>query len=244
MITTYLLILTSFIATILEGIKGIFFPNICIACKDGLPGSDHLICTYCSSERFEDPNPDRLSSLPLVILPESVQFQDAMWLFDRTGGLRTLLHALKYDGLVRLGHDLGFLMYVQMFCRRLEHQTWTPENTVILPVPMHSFRKRRRGYNQAAEIAIGFSKASGIPILEENVVVRSRFTRSQTGFSQSRRAQNVRSAFTVTSPDCLLHRKVLIIDDVFTTGATTFELAQTLKAYGVESCGILTVAAT
>lgn len=244
MIAKCILILTSFFATLLEGIRGVFFPNICIACKDGLPGSDHLICTYCSSERFEDPNPDRLSSLPLVILPESVQFQDAMWLFDRSGGLRSLLHALKYDGLVRLGHDLGYLMHVRMFSRRLESETWTPQNTVILPIPMHSFRKRRRGYNQATEIAIGFSKASGIPILEEDVVIRSRFTRSQTGFSQARRAQNVRSAFTVRRPDCLHQRKVLIIDDVFTTGATTFEVAQTLKTYGVDSCGILTVAAT
>jgi predicted amidophosphoribosyltransferase len=109
---------------------------------------------------------------------------------------------------------------------------------------MHSLRHRKRGYNQAAEIALGFSMVSGIPLIEENVVIRSRFTRSQTGFSQTRRAQNVRSAFTVQRPDCLLHRKVLIIDDVFTTGATTFELAQTLLEYRVAGCGIITVAAT
>jgi len=232
------------LSTVLEGVKGIFFPNICMACKDGLPGSNHLICTYCSTQRFEDPNPDRFSSLPLIILPECVQFQDAMWLFDRTGGLRSLLHAVKYDGLVRLAHDLGYLMHQQMFSRRLEAETWTSDNAVLLPVPMHTFRKRRRGYNQAAEIAYGFSKASGIPVLDEDVVVRARFTRSQTGFSQTRRAQNVRSAFRVNRPDCLVHRKVLIIDDVFTTGATTFEIAHTLLDAGVESCGILTVAAT
>lgn len=234
----------SLLHTLSEGLKGIFFPNICMACKDGLPGSKNMLCAYCSTQRFEDPNPDRYASLPLVILPESVDFQDSMWLFDKTGGLRTLLHAVKYDGLVRLAHDLGYLMHTQVFSKRAEFQTWTPDNTVILAVPMHSFRKRKRGYNQAAEIAQGFSIASGIPVLEENVVVRSRFTRSQTGFSQTRRAQNVRSAFTVKRPDCLLQRKVLIIDDVFTTGATTFEIAQTLIEYRVSGCGILTVAAT
>jgi ComF family protein len=232
------------IYTLIDGLKGIFFPNICMACKDGLPGTKNLICTYCSTQRFEDPNPDRRTSLPLVILPESVDFQDAMWLFDKAGGLRALLHSIKYDGLIRLAHDLGQLMYTHVFSKRIESQTWTSDNTVILPVPMHSLRHRKRGYNQAAEIALGFSIASGIPLIEENVVIRSRFTRSQTGFSQTRRAQNVHSAFTVQRPDCLLHRKVLIIDDVFTTGATTFELAQTLLEYRVAGCGIITVAAT
>ncbi len=229
---------------LVNGLRGIFFPRVCLSCKKGIPGSDKLICPFCAATKFEDPNPDRYSSLPNVILPEFVSFLDSMWQFDTSGGLRDMLHGLKYDGLLTLGHELGELMYDKVFRCRTEHDGWTSDNTVVLPVPMHRSRQRARGYNQAAEIARGFSNRSSIPLLRDDSVQRVRHTKSQTGFSQARRVMNLKDAFCVLDSVCLQNRKVIIIDDVFTTGSTTFEVASTVSKAGVGAIGILTVAAT
>ena len=228
----------------IEGLRGVFFPRVCLSCRSGIPGSAKLLCPSCATTRFEDPNPQRFSSPDGVLLPESVQFFDSMWIFDTSGGLRDMLHALKYDGLVTLGHELGELLHDRVFANRWEHADWTPLDTVLLPVPMHRLRVRARGYNQAREIALGFSQRSGIPILGEADVQRVRYTKSQTGFSQSKRVKNIRGVFSVANSSCVEGRKVIIIDDVFTTGSTTFELASTLHASGSKAIGILTVAAT
>lgn len=229
---------------LLEGLRSVLFPRVCVSCGDGLPGATNLICPFCSNNRFEDPNPDRESSLPGVIIPEGIAFLDAMWRFDRTGGLRELLHALKYDGLVTLGHELGALLYAHVFKFRYENEYWNAQNSYILPVPMHRARERQRGYNQAYELAAGFQQASGISILPQNTVIRSRYTRSQTGFSIDKRNRNIRGAFKVVDNSWLLGRNILIIDDVFTTGSTTFELVDVSLHAGATSCGILTIAAT
>lgn len=227
-----------------DGLRSVFFPNICMSCKGGLPGSDRMLCALCASTKFEDPNPDRFASPPEVLLPEIVYFLDAMWQFDTAGGLRDLLHALKYDGLLTLGHELGGLLYERVFRLRPETESWSPSNTVLLPVPMHKARHRARGYNQAAEIARGFNLRSDIPVIDDQAVQRVRFTKSQTGFSQSKRVKNIRGAFKVNDSACIEDRKVIIIDDVYTTGSTTFELASTVHAAGCGAIGILTVAAT
>lgn len=227
-----------------DGIRGIFFPKICMSCKGGLPGSDRLLCAVCASSRFEDPNPERYSSPPEVLLPEIVYFLDAMWQFDTAGGLRDMLHALKYDGLLSLGHELGGLLCDRVFMKRPETESWCSDNTILLPVPMHRARQRVRGYNQATEIAKGFSMRSGIPLVADHAVERVRFTRSQTGFSQAKRVKNLLGAFAVSESACIVGRKVIIIDDVFTTGSTTFELASTISDAGCGAIGILTVAAT
>lgn len=228
----------------IDGLRGILFPRVCFCCRNGIPGSDYMICPFCASTKFEDPNPDRYSSPPGIILPEFVYFLDFMWQFDTTGGLRDMLHSLKYDGLLTLGHELGELLNDKVFDKRPEKSTWTPDNSVLLPVPMHYARQRARGYNQATEIARGFSRRSGIPILNDASVQRRRHTKSQTGFSQAKRVQNIVGAFSVNDSACFQNHKVIIIDDVYTTGATTFELASTVHNAGSGAIGILSVAAT
>jgi ComF family protein len=167
-----------------------------------------------------------------------------MWQFDTSGGLRDMLHALKYDGLLTLGHELGELLYENVFMKRAESPDWTPDSTRMLAVPMHRARLRVRGYNQAAEIARGFSNRSGIPMLSQESVQRVRYTKSQTGFSQAKRTKNIQGAFSVFDSACIQNLKVIIIDDVYTTGSTTFELASTISKAGAGAIGILTVAAT
>jgi len=81
-------------------------------------------------------------------------------------------------------------------------------------------------------------------LIPHKSLIRSKYTRSHSGFSLDKRNKNIRGAFKVVDTDWLLGRNILIIDDVFTTGSTTFELVDISLHAGATSCGILTVAAT
>ena len=114
---------------------------------------------------------------------------------------------------------------------------WNPD--CIVPIPLHGRRKRKRGYNQAQLIAKELSKLSGIPI-NISALKRIRYTDPQKRFDNKMRKKNLREAFCVT--DKLRGvKRVLLIDDIYTTGNTIDETARKLKEAGVEKVYFLTV---
>lgn len=177
-----------------------------------------------------------------VILPESVYQQYALWNFDKGGALQDLLHALKYDGLAAVGEEVGTLLGRRLMDHYLSDYVWPPEDYVLLPVPLHSLKLRMRGYNQARQIALGIERSTGIKIIEEDAVRRVRNTKSQTGFSVDKRMENIQGAFEIKVAHFITGKVVIIVDDVFTTGATTFELAMDCWENGTVACLIATVA--
>jgi predicted amidophosphoribosyltransferase len=124
----------------------------------------------------------------------------------------------------------------------LTNYIWPPENYILLPVPLHPAKKRMRGFNQARLIATGIGKATGIDVADDGVARRTRNTRSQTGFSVDKRMHNVHGAFEISASGHIKGKAVIIVDDVFTTGATTFELAMQCWQSGAVTCLIATVA--
>ena len=222
-------------------LESIFFPRICLLCGVIVPEKGRLLCPFCLQETFVDPNPYRFSSCNGIILPDNIEFQDALWEFDKGGKLQELLHALKYDGLSRLGKETGFMLGRRL----LEHPMFVHqdiERYILVPVPLHSLKLRQRGYNQARAIAEGISQKTGIEVIGYFNVIRNRYTPSQTGFTLNRRIENVRNAFKVSDKESVFGRKIIIIDDVFTTGATTFELASVCTEAGAGSVAIMTIA--
>ena len=108
----------------------------------------------------------------------------------------------------------------------------------LLPVPLHWYRKARRGFNQALEIAKPLAKELGVPIVTQ--VVRRRSTPFQSGLGADERARNLKAAFEVSGPiDC---KHALIVDDVVTTGATLNTLANVLQRSGVDRVSSLCLA--
>ncbi|MCR9133341.1 MAG: phosphoribosyltransferase family protein [bacterium] len=173
-----------------------------------------------------------------IFLPEFISFQYAMWNFDKGGFLQDLLHDLKYNQLSGVGIDLGKALGTAMRKRKLlSKQKW-----LIIPVPLHQKKKKKRGYNQARKIAVGVSKSTRLSLIDENIVNRVKFTETQTGFTLEKRNINVADAFSISDRDKIEYNACLIVDDVFTTGATTFELAETLRKAGAQKIGIATVA--
>jgi ComF family protein len=230
-----------FVRTLVRGLVGVAFPEICICC--GMPlQQSRFLCHYCSYDRFEDANPGGADSCTGVILPEMISVQDAMWIYDKSDLLQQLVRELKYNGMGALGRELGRLTGRQVAGARMRCHINSGNEIILLPVPLHPKRERTRGYNQSEQIARGISEMTGFRIAAIGDVTRIKNTRTQTGFSMGRRMKNISGAFRMNNAGPFGGNFVIIVDDVFTTGSTVFELARTISPAGPAGIGILTVA--
>ncbi len=113
----------------------------------------------------------------------------------------------------------------------------------VLPIPIHKKRLRERGFNQATLLADGIAKAAGVPVLT-NTLVRKRHTVAQSSLDREARQQNIVGAFDVLDPDIIRGKRLLVIDDVFTTGATIREAVNELWTADPAEIDVLTLART
>jgi ComF family protein len=173
------------------------------------------------------------------------------WAFDAArsagifeGSLRLAIHHLKYSGCESLGLPLGSHLAnrIGMYEMFSEEQIRTID--AVLPIPMHPLRERQRGYNQAALLAAPVAEILGVPLLPAKAVRRKRRP-PQVGLSSEVRRRNVQSAFRVSERDesLIAGRHILVIDDVFTTGATVNACAEALRSAGSARIFIATLAA-
>lgn len=144
------------------------------------------------------------------------------------------LHALKYRGFRSLGRAFGLLIAPPL-------RVVSTDVDALVAVPLHPTRLRERGYNQAREIARTVARELGLPLLEWGIARRAA-TAAQTGRSASARRAGVAHAFAVERD---LHgRRIALVDDVVTTGATINALAEALRAAGAVRCVAVAVART
>ena len=158
-------------------------------------------------------------------------------------GLRELIHLLKYGGVRPAANVLGRMLAEAI--AGLE-PLLPADSVMLIPVPLHRTKLRQRGFNQAELIARAAMKVSpqrGRLHLSA-VLERKRDTTSQTGLTSHQRRENLRGAFGVTQPEALKGREVLVVDDVYTTGATVSECARVLQRAGAIRVWVATVART
>jgi ComF family protein len=124
-----------------------------------------------------------------------------------------LLHQFKYKGYTEIGLKLGKLFGSQLI------ETNFKDIDLIVPVPLHSAKFRKRGFNQSEIIALGISASLGKPVAGQ-ALKRNIFTSTQTKKGRFERWKNVEGIFTVKNPELLKNKHILLIDDVITTGAT------------------------
>lgn len=225
-----------------HGIGQVIFPDICVCCGQETLHRGHHICPFCLDKRFEYPEPVNSVRTSNAIVPDAVQMQFALWTFDKGGILQNLMHQLKYERLTGIGHQMGETLARRVEGHEIVQEALQEQEALLVPVPLHYLKFRRRGFNQAFSIARGIQNVLKIPICSINAVRRTKNTRSQTGFSLQKRIENMDDAFKVARPNQFKDKLLIIIDDVFTTGATSFELAQTLAQTGAAGIFIWTVA--
>lgn len=224
-----------------EGILEILFPRVCVVCGHSLSPKENVLCVECLSSKFEETIPNGSVTSEGILLPEGIQLQHALWTFDKGGYLQELLHQLKYHRITGVGVDIGRQLAVSMKKNSLM-SSFLLEPYQLLPVPLHPKKRRMRGYNQAYYIAKGIAEVAGGEIISKKAVIRIKNTKTQTGFSLEKRRRNIENAFKVVHPDSVNGKNIIIVDDVFTTGSTTFELASVIKASHCEKIAIVTVA--
>jgi ComF family protein len=168
------------------------------------------------------------------------EFDRAVSFGEYAGVLRGLIHLLKYDGILPAAPALGRLL-AEAVAQLGRDDGATP---LLVPVPLHSSKRSERGFNQAELIVR--SAAKHLPTRPEiaTVLKRQRATHSQVGLTREERVANMRGAFRVTDPERVKGRKVIIVDDVMTTGTTVSECARVLKKAGAGRVWAATAART
>jgi ComF family protein len=156
-------------------------------------------------------------------------------LYARDEALRDILLLFKHGRRIAVGRHLGRLM-----AERAMALFGLSGIDTIIPVPLHPSRKRERGFNQAYILAKVLSRRYDVPVLKGGLD-RIRPTPPQTG-KRRERIRNVRGAFQVRRPDRIHGRSILLVDDVFTTGATVNECAKVLMKAGAQVVWVYTLA--
>lgn len=196
---------------------------LCTACLSNLPKTNYHLCT-------ENPIKNKLTGrLPL-------KHGWAFLKFRKRGIVQHLLHQLKYNNHPEVGVRLG-----QLFGKELSLSGFEREFDLILPVPLHSSRQRQRGYNQSSMLASGLSAAMNIQ-WDESISIRMQSTVTQTNKNRIERWENVKDVFSVQSLTDLKGKRILLVDDVITTGATIEACGQHLISCGCSELSIACLA--
>jgi ComF family protein len=210
---------------LLNSLAHLFFPHICAGCGYDLPGTSNLICFRCmnkipyTSFHLQSNNPVEKIFWGRVYIRHSM----SLCYFTRQSLVQRLLHQLKYNGNKELGIYMGKLMGMA-----LAESGRFADIDVLLPLPMHPEKEKRRGYNQARVLCEGIAGILQIPIAAD-LLVKQQSTATQTKKGRVERWQNVANAFLLKDTGPLENKHILLVDDVLTTGATLEAAALALK---------------
>ncbi len=201
---------------------GIVFPNLCVGCNGVLLAAEHLICTHCI-ENFPE---TKFHAIPNNQLEQAfwgrinIEQAYAFLIFRKKGIVQKLLHELKYANNPELGIMLGRLYGSKL------HESGIKIDAVV-GIPLHPKKLKIRGYNQSDCFAQGLSESLNCMHLKD-VVVRNKHTDTQTKKGRFDRWLNVDEVFAINNPELIANKKVLLVDDVITTGATIEACAQSI----------------
>jgi ComF family protein len=160
------------------------------------------------------------------------------------GGLRELLHLLKYNGVRPAAAVLGRMLAEALGKLQAE---FGESDVLVVPVPLYKGKRRQRGFNQSemiAQASLKLADSADRFELATDMLVRTRDTHSQIGLTSHQRRENMRGAFAVSVPAEVVGREVLLVDDVYTTGTTATECARVLRKVGASKVWVATVART
>jgi len=213
----------------------------CRSCRERIRRVTHPLCPSCGRPFLDTSGDDHLCGKCIARRPHFVR-ACAWACYPTEDGeehpLREVVQRFKYGRKVSLGKPLGRLMAVD--CREFFDERALD---VILPVPLHPKRLRWRGFNQSVILAREIGKEWKLPV-DPFVLARSRETPPQTQLNEEERKKNMRRAFSVSSEKSIEGKAVLLIDDVYTSGATVNECSRALKRGGAKEVSVLTLART
>lgn len=232
-----------------QDIVSIFFPTRCAVCGNPISGHD-LLCFSCSTKIKPIKKPYCMHcGYPLYCEANNNFFDNFIcgdckihkkWFDSASAAIqyneqaRALIHKYKFQGFTHFSYLLGkWTLQKYLYDERLGGEQ------MIIPVPLHKSRLRERGFNQAELIAGYISRFTSIPSAPETLK-RIKKTKPQYEMTLEERQKNLKGAFKVPDSVNIQNKIVLVIDDIFTTGSTAYEVSRTLKKAGAKTVNFLT----
>lgn len=235
-------------ANLFSKIIDILLPPRCIKCGQIITSADGL-CEDCFNEVTFITHPFCAKcGIPFENAPHAKDFLCGHCLQDTKSPFRMSRSALKYDDnskpLILAFKFMDKTENARVFAKWMKisgEDIFVSGVDLIIPVPLHYTRLVKRRYNQSAILAGELSKLTGLKV-DYNSVVRHVKTRPQVEFSGHARVKNVKGVFSVKHPEHIYGQRILLLDDVMTTGSTLKECAKALLKAGAKSVDTLTVA--
>jgi ComF family protein len=220
---------------IIKDFISLFYPRYCLACSQSLVKGEEIVCSGCLLDmpKTNFHKADKNPLLEQLSLRMPVKHAFAYYYFKKGSKVQELLHSLKYNNHPEIAVKIGKVM-----AHELVNEGFEKAFDIIVPVPLHPSRRRMRGYNQSEELAKGLSEILKIPYTEKFVSRRVK-TQTQTKKNKLNRWQNMRDVFEMKDHGEVKGKRVLLVDDVVTTGATLEACANPLLEAG---CAELSVA--
>lgn len=216
----------------------LIFPTLCAACGKGLNKAEEHICTSClfslpqTNYHLHEDNP----VARLFWGRAKVERACAYYHFVKEGKVQELIHQFKYKGQKEVGQTVG-----KHFAHELNAANWLNHIDVIIPVPLHAEKYKKRGYNQSDYFAKGISEVAQKPVSLESLI-RTSVSETQTRKSRYSRWKNVETIFNVPEPEAIRGKHILLVDDVVTTGSTLEACVQKLLGVSETRVSIATMA--
>jgi ComF family protein len=202
--------------SLIDDFISLIYPNICAACGNSLFKHEEVLCNFCefhlpqTNFHMDVDNPVAAIFWGRIKLESAASYYH----FNKGSKVQRLIHLLKYKGRRDIGIYLG-----RQYGHFLKNSPLFNTVDVVLPVPLHWKKLRKRGYNQSEQFALGLGKSMKIPV-DTLTLYRKLATLTQTKKSRFKRWENVAEIFALREPEKLSGKHVLLVDDVITTGAT------------------------
>ncbi|MCH7404281.1 ComF family protein [Belliella aquatica] len=225
--------------TFFEDFLALVFPKTCCVCKRSLFDFENQLCKVCigslpiTNYHLHPQNNDLVIKVMGLTKPNLVM---SFLRFTKHGMSQKLLHQLKYKNKPEVGVELGTI-YGHLLKRNGFASHWD----MVVPVPLHPEKQRRRGYNQSEQFARGIAEVLEIPMVQG--LIRTQFTETQTKKSRIERIMNVSEVFSANSEIEMEGKNILLVDDVMTTGATLTSCANVLLAVNAKLVDLAVIAA-
>lgn len=237
------------LAAVLHDVSAVIFPPQCLGCAEIIDQVDgrifcpsceakiHFItgsiCHVCGTTFPDSPADNHLCG---DCLEKKPHFASARAIFSYEDVILNSIHQFKYKSNLPVGEMLACLMADFSF-----PDIDFADYSLMMPVPLHIKRLRERGFNQSLILARAIGSKQKIAV-NFSVLKRHKYTLTQTGYHKQERKENIKGAFEVTDSKKIAGRNILLIDDVYTTGATVNECAKILIKAGAQKVSVLTLA--
>lgn len=222
-----------------ESILQLIYVPKCLTCQEGLFYGEKFICTSC---RYSLPKIGFRQSDQAILREKfygHIPFDQihVFLQFFAGGAVQKIMHAIKYQGNRVLGEEMGRWMAIYLLENEINLMA-----DLIIPIPLAPSRRRERGYNQAEAIARGISSILTIP-LETQVLCRKEGAKSLVKLNKRDRKEELKEVFYLKNQDKIVGKKILLVDDTLTTGATLISASEVLWEQEIQGLTLICLSA-